>query len=256
MTRTWARYEELRPDQRAEIIRGSPVAIWPLALLEHHGWHLPIGYDGLKADRLCVRIAERTGGVVLPVMWWGGGGGHGGHLFTHYQDTEAAGRVVATTAKQLISFGFRVIVILAGHYPWHGVLDLHLSPIRDANPETLLLWGIDPQFWDASITTKGDHAARDETSMGMALFPEFIDMSELRPRAQRDAAAAWPGGKAVVPEGEWKTPTFDATSRLFSQWWPEGGQDASFASVEHGERLAESIVETTARKVNTFLNHG
>ena len=53
------------------------VAYWPLGLLEHHGWALPVGYDGIKADRICQRLADHTGGVILPTMWWGGGGGHG-----------------------------------------------------------------------------------------------------------------------------------------------------------------------------------
>ena len=67
---TWHRYEELRPDQLELLLKEAPIAYWPLGLLEHHGWHLPIGFDGLKADRICRRLADRTGGVLLPVMWW------------------------------------------------------------------------------------------------------------------------------------------------------------------------------------------
>ena len=72
---SWGRFEESRPDQLQAIVEKTPVAYWPLGLIEHHGWHLPVGFDGVKADRLCRRLAERTGGVLLPVMWWGGGGG-------------------------------------------------------------------------------------------------------------------------------------------------------------------------------------
>ena len=82
---TWRRYQELRPDELAECIKATPIAFWPLGLIEHHGWHLPVGYDGLKAERICVRIAEHTGGVILPTMWWGANGGHGDFLWTHYQ---------------------------------------------------------------------------------------------------------------------------------------------------------------------------
>ena len=132
-------------------------------------------------------------------------------------------------------------MILAGHYPWQAPLDEHLLAVRDAHPGQLLLWGIDPKFWDESLKASGDHAARDETSMGLALFPELVDMDALYPHA--DLAAAWPGGRPVKPAGEWKTPTFDAASKLFSQWWPEGGQDATHATPAHGERLAGSMVE-------------
>ena len=34
----WRRYQELRPDQLAELVRTAPIAYWPLGLLEHHGW--------------------------------------------------------------------------------------------------------------------------------------------------------------------------------------------------------------------------
>ena len=100
--RGWKRYEELRPDELAELVQRTPVAFWPLGLIEHHGWHLPVGYDGLKAEQLCRRIATRTGGVILPVMWGGarrwprpfpldplpGPGRHGGGA--HYYGSAAA----------------------------------------------------------------------------------------------------------------------------------------------------------------------
>src|SRR5580704_17416951 len=106
------RYEQLRPDALASIVQEVPVAYWPLGLLEHHGWHLPIGFDGLKADRLCQRLVERTGGVLLPIMWWGANGGHEPFLWTHYPSPEATGRIMATTVGQLLRFGFRVVVLL------------------------------------------------------------------------------------------------------------------------------------------------
>ena len=65
-TPQWRHYHELRPDELAALRDENPVAFWPLGLLEHHGWHLPVGFDGIKAERLCIRIAERTGGVILP----------------------------------------------------------------------------------------------------------------------------------------------------------------------------------------------
>ena len=92
--RKWAEYHQLRPDQISELVDQTPIAFWPLGLIEHHGWHLPVGYDGLKAERICVRIAQKTGGIILPVMWWGALGGHGDFLWTHYQNTEGTGATI------------------------------------------------------------------------------------------------------------------------------------------------------------------
>ena len=61
MAPPWKRYEEQRPDQLEELLTQAPIAYWPLGLLEHHDWHLPIGFDGIKAGRLCQRLAQRIG---------------------------------------------------------------------------------------------------------------------------------------------------------------------------------------------------
>lgn len=100
----WHRYEQLRPDQLADVVSRTPVAFWPLGLLEHHGWHLPVGFDGLKADSICQRVAARTGGVILPVMWWGGGGRHGPFKWTHYQEGPASGEHGEQGLSQVVDY--------------------------------------------------------------------------------------------------------------------------------------------------------
>lgn len=42
-----------------------------MGTIEWHERHLPLGNDGLNAHGLCVRVAERMGGVVLPPLYWG-----------------------------------------------------------------------------------------------------------------------------------------------------------------------------------------
>ena len=101
----WRRYEELRPDELVRAVQTCPVLFWPLGLIEHHGWHLPVGLDGLKAERICIRIAEYTGGVLLPTMWWGAGGGHGGFMWTFYQSEEAAEAILVRTLHKAVDFG-------------------------------------------------------------------------------------------------------------------------------------------------------
>ena len=134
---TWRRYEELHPDELATCVLETPVVFWPLGLLEHHGWHLPVGFDGIKAERMCIRMAEQTGGVLLPTMWWGGGGGHDVFHWTLYQDESAYTQILVETTRKLIAYGFRAIVILAGHYPWRKTLEERLPEIREAHPAVL-----------------------------------------------------------------------------------------------------------------------
>ena len=241
------RYEQLRPDELEDVLRASPIAYWPLGLIEHHGWHLPIGFDGIKAERICGRAAEQTGGVILPVMWWGGLGGHDQFKWTHYQPPGAAGEIVATTVGQLFTFGFRAVVVLAGHYPWQSILDERLPPIAKRNADRHLLWGtevtIAPDGSDPR--TRGDHAAREETSMGLSLLPELTDASAASRRKRGDEI--WTGGKR--PSDVPASVETDVSSPVFGQWIPEGGQDSRAATPEHGEEIVAAVVARIVRAI-------
>lgn len=240
-TRTWHRYEELRPDQLDQIVSDSPVAFWPLGLLEHHGWHLPIGFDGLKADRICQRVAAGTGGVVLPTMWWGGGGGHDPFRWTHYQDQDAAGSMVGTTVVQLLRHGFRAIVLLAGHYPWQSTLDKVVPPLQQLHPQALLLYGTEMSMGGDAVRLKGDHAAREETSMGLALIPDLVDLDSLTAGRGQEA---WPQGQAPPVDGRHPGVEYDPAEPLFSQM----GEDARLATGQRGDDgLGPLVVHLTQR---------
>jgi creatinine amidohydrolase len=236
----WKRYEELRPEQLAELTARVPVAYWPLGLLEHHGWHLPVGFDGIKAQRLCQRLAERTGGVLLPVMWWGWGGGHGDFRWTHYQQRDASCAIIHDTVGQLLNSGLRVIVLLAGHYPWQAILDQVMPPYRQSHPDALLLWGTEMNLGAPQVQISGDHAAREETSMGLELLPELVDTAT--PGRGRDKGA-WPRTGAPDPDARHPGVCFDPDSPQFAQM----GTDAREASAAHGaDALAPLIDHVTA----------
>jgi creatinine amidohydrolase len=243
---TWRRYQELRPDQLADAVQAAPVAYWPLGLLEHHGWHLPIGLDGLKAEHICVRIAERTGGVLLPTMWWGALGGHGDFMWTHYQPESAAEAILARTVEQLVRYGFRAIVLFAGHYPWQTLLDRRLPALREAHPEVLFLWGTEMNIGGEAVSLPGDHAAREEASYGLALFPQWVDLGALRPG--RDASA-WPNGQPPPVETRHPGVCFDTHEALFAQM----GEDARTATAERGEAAIARLVEHLAQAINGHL---
>ena len=113
----WGLMEQMRPDQLESVMKATPIAFVPLGTYEHHGWHLPIGFDAIKAYALSQRVAQRTGGVVLPPFFYGTGGGHVGYKWTIILPEEQIRPILETTLDQLSRFGFKVVVILTGHYP-------------------------------------------------------------------------------------------------------------------------------------------
>ena len=246
MSPSWHRYAELRPDQIAVAAAEAPVAFWPLGLLEHHGWHLPVGYDGIKADRICQRIAERTGGLILPIMWWAGSGGHDVFRWSHYQDESAFTAILATTTRQLIHFDFRSIVLLAGHYPWQTYLDKYIPPIQKEHPEVQILYGTEMTIGGDAVQIKGDHAAREETSFGLALLPEFTDLDALTPG--RDDSV-WPHSAPPPEDKRHPHVNFEAADPLFAQM----GEDARLASAKRAEAGLGPLVDHLAQSITRHL---
>ena len=242
----WKPYEELRPDQLEALLAEFPVAFWPLGLLEHHGWHLPIGFDGIKAQRTCQRIAAQTGGVILPTMWWGGGGGHDVFKWSHYQSPEAITSILNTTSRQILDFGARVLVLMAGHYPWQSFLNAAVPGLQNDYPEALILAGTEVSICGDALSLKGDHAAKEETSFGLALFPEFVELETLQPGHHADV---WPPAGPPTEDKRHPHVQFDPAHPLFAQM----GEDARQATSAHGEAGIAQVIDHLSNTIRHFL---
>jgi creatinine amidohydrolase/Fe(II)-dependent formamide hydrolase-like protein len=179
-------------------------------------------------------------------MWWGANGGHGDFLWTHYQAEEASESILVNTIKQLLQFGFRVIVLLAGHYPWQGSLNKHMPTLQAEYPEILFLWGTEMSIGGETMKLRGDHAAREETSFGLYLLPELVDMDALCPG--RDDSA-WPEGEAPPVDGRHPGVCFEPNEPLFGQM----GEDARLASADRGEQAIVPLVNHLAVIIKRYL---
>ena len=238
----WGYVVNLRPDALQEIVDAAPVAYWPLGIIEHHGWALPVGFDGLNAERQCLKMVQRTGGVMMPVMWYGGGGLHSQFKWTVYQSMEAAKDLFETTLHKLIDFGFRCLVVVPGHGPWAYILDEVLPPLAEARPDVLLIGlplpGADaqPRPGEADVPP-GCHAHRGETAMGLALMPELVDMNAFD--APRDLTKAWPASGRVPKDHVTDPPVnFDESSPCFAQ----SGEDGRLGRAEDvAEQIAADV---------------
>jgi creatinine amidohydrolase len=180
------RYERLHPAEIRARVDRVPLAYLPIGTLEFHGEHLPFGVDGFEAHGLCVRAAERSGGVVLPPVYLASG-----CLdlpFTLSFEPDLVHAWVRATLAQLAKRSFRAVVVLTGH----GPLDLnHLLKRACAEAEAehpgLSAYGLcwlelnaarlqEPELGEPSAV---DHAARVETSWMLALEPELVRLDRL-----------------------------------------------------------------------------
>lgn len=242
----WKHYEYLKPDElELEIIK-NPIAYWPLGLIEHHGWHLPIGFDGIKASEFCKRLASKNGGLMIPTMWWGGGGGHDVFKWTHYQDLTAVSNMLDITSRQLLDYGVKVLILFAGHYPWQNVLDSVTESLKKDYRDRLILAGTEKSICGDDTVFLGDHAAKEETSWGLSLFPKLIDMTSIEAKHDYDA---WPPQGPPAKENQHPKVNYDPQSPQFAQM----GEDARKATAKHGETMVNLLIEKIDPIVKDFL---
>ncbi len=229
-------YEELLPHELAERLSHRPVGYLPLGTLEWHGAHNALGADFIQARGLFRRAARRFGGVVLPPLWVGPDRiacqENGPDLIgMDYAETTTPNRqlpgscywvpkgmflsLVEAVLTQARRAGFRCIVA-DGHGPsrhawaenasgWEKQLGLSLvSAERD---------------FGGAWPTQQDHAARNETSIMMAVDPRLVDLFRL-PKDRRE----WPQGVA--------------------------GEDPRDATAAYGEALIEKALELLGARLD------
>ena len=204
-------YQELTPEEFTQRIEKCPVAYLPLGTLEWHGYHLPLGSDGLQALGFFRELASRAGGIVLPMLFVGPDGydtlinGHEYYgmdcasVFSSQgnypiqQLTGSAYWVADSTfdnmmngiMKQLRRAGFR-IVVAHGHGPSTNYIGSHAQHFRDQYGLVVMnCWGND----SSDLCLMCDHAAANETSIMMYLHPELVRMNNLPADT-----AVWPLG--------------------------------------------------------------
>jgi creatinine amidohydrolase len=240
--------EEMSPDELEAVLAEAPVAFVPLGTYEHHGFHLPVCFDGIKAHALCERVARQTGGTVLPTFFYGTGGGHVGYKWTLMRSEPQITPLIEATLDHLARQGFKVVVVLTGHYPKEQVDMVHrlAQEAQTRHPQVRFIGLTEPE-----VTTPqpgdayaGDHAAKYETSIALALNPGWVRLDRLT--AGRDPA------QVTLPDTPRKdSPTHDPKHPLYAIY----GQDPrEKASKELGEKLVAEIVRRLAGQVDEALN--
>ncbi len=220
------RLEEMLPHEIDEAMKERPVAYIPWGSLEWHGPHNPIGLDALKVHELCIRAALQTGGVVLPP------------IFVGYQtmkpwmgfpktieiDSETVTDLLFQHLQQLYDEGFKLIVMMAGHYGQEHVKALRAAEEKFNNLHAHCQAWVFPEY-EVVIQDgyRGDHAGRYESSLMMYLRPGLTDLSRL-------------------PEGP-----------LTVEKHGLGGQDPRESSEAYGKEIAEAIIRRTVEGVDERL---
>ena len=257
------RYEEMFPDEVEAAFKKTSVAYVPLGSLEWHGPHMAMGNDTLKIHAICVQIAEKTGGVVLPPTFLGLSGGYQDrtlkreHYSVHVNHAFLLESLYVTIFSELVRIGVKLIVPFCGHTPADQIDVVRIAAGRaneHSQSRILVLSDIDVTWRALGIKEDytglakkgdyarltqiigeifekgfygGDHAALGETAILMHLRPDLVDMKRLaRPPAPAE------------------------------DWWKAlgiSGRDPSKARAEAGQRMVACIVDEAAKIVRQEL---
>ena len=224
-------YLELLPHEFRARLAARPIGYLPMGTLEWHGEQNALGADALQSHALFTRAAQRFGGIVFPPLFLGPDraqvqpdgsvlyGVDGSKHTTPPRQLDGSCywvsrglflQIVEGVLAQAKRVGFRVMVA-DGHGPsrrafgeqaagWETQFGLHLM-----SPGNRVEAGhrIEPG-WSSQV----DHAAKNETSLMLAHYPDLVDLTRL------------PTDRAVWPQGV-------------------GGEDPRDATAEHGEACIE-----------------
>ncbi len=176
------KYEEMFPEEFKAAFVANPIAYLPLGSMEYHGYHNVLGLDSLKAWKICQLAAEKIGGIVFPPLYLGVDTWPDIDLEKYpnkqydcyHLDTTLYQKILESYFYRMIRIGFKKIFVLVGHYP--------NADIAKVASEKYLRKGIqfvivkEPDLIDGEI---GDHAGKWETSLMMAMAPEFVDLERM-----------------------------------------------------------------------------
>lgn len=227
------------------------VALVPLACLEPHGPHLPVGADGLIISAIARRVAERMGRAtfLLPVWPLGTSGPHFGRPGCVSLEYQTLWAVVRDVVLSLHAHGIHRVAVLNNHGSpvttttrplGNAVVKTAVRQLNYETPGLRTIW-VQPfaaartaffEIFDAAASDL--HAGEIETSILLHLAPDLVragapDAVPAGPHAYLDAVPF----HRVSPTGVWGR--------------------ASLASAEKGSRALDAAVDATVDYIEGTL---
>lgn len=173
---------------KAFLAAGFEAAIVPIGSCESHGDHMPFGTDAITSHALAVAVAQQLQKtVVLPPNFLG--------MSAHYRhkpmcvtvSSDTHIRIVRDVLESLHHWGITRVLILNGHDGNIATAEVAAREAKLAHPDmsigTFDWWTVLPQMLPAEtweVWAGWGHAGEIETSIGLELFPELMDIAEAR----------------------------------------------------------------------------
>ena len=240
-TRFWT--EMTAPDFQSGDM-ASAIAILPVAAVEQHGPHLPVGTDAEIMRGFLVRLAERLPerlcALILPMQSVGTSREHVQYPGTLTMTPETAIRVWIELGESVARAGCRKLVIANSHGGNTAVIDIVARELRVRHsmlviPASLHRFGYPDGLFDAHERQHGIHGGDIETSLMLAYRPDLV-----RPEEITDFV---PTSVEIAQNFQWLRATGPLSFAWMAQDLNETGAmgNAGKASADKGEQLADYV---------------
>jgi creatinine amidohydrolase len=225
--------EQMRPAQIDAEKEKMPAIYVPLGAIEWHGRHNVVGLDSLKAHAQLCRVAEQAGGVVYPPIYTGSLPGNNDD-YTYMVSAETLCHILMELLAGFERDGWKKAILLGGHYPNYHVAAKQVAEQWASEEHTLEIL---PMVENRLKEIRGDHAALDETSMMLDLYPETVDLNRI---GGREAAEG-----TVDDKNDWLEAPKDHPCRGII------GADPRLATAEHGREVNDTLVAALVGWIQT-----
>jgi creatinine amidohydrolase len=218
------------------------IAVLPVAAVEQHGPHLPVGVDSMIMEGCIARAVARApanlAALFLPAQNIGVSLEHTDFPGTLSLAPDTAARMIADIAEGPIRAGCRKLILLNSHGGNSALLTQAALDLR-ARHDVLAVtcswsrFGYPDGLFDADELRHGVHGGEVETSLMLAFRPDLVDMSRAKnfAPASRDFERDFTWLRADRPIG------FGWMAQDLS---PAGAMgDASKATAQKGEAAAD-----------------
>ena len=169
-------------------LQKARIALLPLGAVEPHGDHLPLDTDNLLAERFCALIDEQLGecALSLPVVSYSQVWSLRGHAGAIDIGNGRLTSLLVSLAENMASYGITTTAVINAHY---GNFDAIKDASRQLKEQGITLLGYSWAGMDEEVKKRQTsavaypgymHADEIETSLMLALAPEFVNMTEAR----------------------------------------------------------------------------
>jgi creatinine amidohydrolase len=253
-------WQDLTTTDFAGLDAETSVALLPVAAVEQHGPHLPLGTDliinrGILAAA-AAHIAHDTRVLVLPEQAIGDSLEHTAFPGTLSLPPELLLATWSAIGDAVARSGLRKLVILNSHGGQPGVVDQAALRLR-ANHGMLVVranyfaFGTPPGLFDPVELAHGLHGGEVETSMMLHLDPGNVRRDALRDFDwPTPAGDGWLGAESPIGYA-WMSQDLNPAGVVGRAAQADGGRGAALIAYL-GRSLATLLDETAARPLTTL----